>query len=157
MKTIIVTGSVGTGKTTVAKAVAEHFDYEYIDVTKLIKENALSDGYDKEKECEIVDENKLSNFLVKLIDNSNAKGLVIDSHMSHYLPKEKVNLCIVTKCDLKILRKRLADRVYNEDKIKDNLESEIFNVCFEEAKEKGHKIILIETSHGISKDLFDLL
>lgn len=157
MKVFIVSGAVGTGKTTVAKAMSKYFNYKYIDVSKLIKTNNLSDGYDKEKECEIVDELKLSNFLVKLIDSFDGVGLVIDSHMSQYLPYEKVDLCVITKCELKVLRDRLNERGYSESKIKDNLEAEIFNICFEEAKEQGHKILLIDTSHGISKDIFAMI
>ena len=41
MKTIIVTGSVGTGKTTLAKKLAKKLNYIYIDVSKLIKENNI--------------------------------------------------------------------------------------------------------------------
>jgi len=157
MKVFIVSGAVGTGKTTVAKAMSKYFNYKYVDVSKSIKENNLSEGYDHEKDCDIVDEFKLSNFLIKLIDSFEGDGLVIDSHMSHFISKEKVDLCIIAKCELKVLRKRLEERGYSENKIKDNLEAEIFNVCFEEAKEQGHKILLIETSHGTNKDIFAMI
>ena len=44
-----------------------------------------------------------------------------------------------------------------EKKIKDNLEAEIFNVCFEEAKEKGHKILIDDTTKGITKGVLSLI
>ena len=64
---------------------------------------------------------------------------------------------IITKCNINILKNRLKKRKYNEKKIKDNLEAEIFNVCFEEAKEKGHKILIVDTSKGITKDVLSLI
>ena len=69
--------------------------------------------------------------------------------MSHYLPKRVVDLCIVTKCDIKVLNKRLKKRRYSKAKIKDNLEAEIFDVCLLEAKKKKHNVLVIDTSKGL--------
>jgi len=148
MKTIIITGSVGTGKTTLAKKLSKKLNYKYIDVSKLIKENNLSSGYDKKRKCEIIDTKKLNKFLVNLIKKSK-KRLIIDSHLSHYLPKKYVNLCIVTKADLKELSKRLKKRKYSKNKIKENIECEIFDICLNEAKEL-HKVIVINTTKPIN-------
>ena len=64
MKIICVSGSVGSGKTTLSKKLSKALGFSYIDVTKLIKENKLSSGYDKENQCEIVDVKKLNKFLI---------------------------------------------------------------------------------------------
>ncbi len=146
MSVIIVTGSVGSGKTTISQKLAKKLNYTYIDVNKLIKENKLSSGYDKERKCKIIDIKKLNNVLINTIKNS--KNLVIDSHLSHYLPKKYVDLCIVTKCDLKILEKRLKKRKYNKDKIRENLDCEIFDIILNEATEK-HRLLVINTTKGI--------
>ena len=74
------------------------------------------------------------------------KTLVIDSHMSHFLPKDYVELCVVTKCDLKTLKIRLEARGYSEAKVKENMDAEIFDVCRVEAEEMGHNVITITTS-----------
>lgn len=144
MKAIIVSGSVASGKTTFSKKLAKKNNYEYIDVSSLIKKNRLFDGYDKKRKCYIIDTNKLNRFLTKLIQNSK-KTLVIDSHLSHYLPEKYVKLCYITKCDLKKLKKRLEKRKYSKNKIKENLDAEIFDICLEEAKKAGHKIRIIKT------------
>ena len=156
MKTIIVTGSVGSGKTTFAKKLSDYLEFKYVDVNEVIKLNNLGEGYDKQKECLIVDSVKLGKVLDGLIDKNNS-GLVIDSHMSHYVNPKNVDLCVVTKCDLKVLKKRLESRGYSKQKIKDNIEAEIFNTCFVEAKEKGHKILIVDTSHGINENMFNLI
>lgn len=141
MKAIVVSGTPGTGKTTVAKALAKKKNYEYLDVNRLIKEKKLYDSYDRKRKCNVVDVKKLNKSLIKLIKQSKKK-LVIDSHLSHHLPKKYVELCIITKCNLKKLKKRLEKRGYSKSKVRENLDSEIFDVCLNEAKEMGHKIII---------------
>jgi len=149
MKVIIITGSVGTGKTTLAKKLAKNLNYRYIDVNKLIEKEEISSGYDRKRRCKIIDIRRLNNLLINLINNSK-KNLIIDSHLSHYLPKKYVDLCVVTKCDLKVLEKRLRKRGYTKDKIRENLDCEIFDICLNEAKELRHRVIVIDTTKGIN-------
>lgn len=143
-KIIIVTGSVATGKTSIAKKLSKKHKAKYIDVNKLIKDNKLYDSYDKKRKCYVVDIKKLNKFLINLIKKSK-ESLIIDSHLSHYLPKKYVDLCVVVKCPLKKLRKRLEKRKYSKAKIKENMEVEIFDICLNEAKENRHKIKIINT------------
>ncbi|MBT6995681.1 AAA family ATPase [Candidatus Woesearchaeota archaeon] len=155
MKTIVVSGSVGSGKTILSKKLSKALNYEYVDVSKLIKKNKLSSGYDKENECEIIDVKKLNKFLISLIGKKN---LIIDSHLSHYLPKKYVDLCIVTTCDINILKDRLKKRKYNAKKIRDNVEAEIFDTIVIEAKEKKHHLFVLSTTHGYKiKDIVNFI
>ncbi|MBU2561032.1 MAG: AAA family ATPase [Nanoarchaeota archaeon] len=147
-KAIIVTGTPGTGKTTVAKALAKKLGYSYIDANKVVSQNKLSEGYDRKRKCKVVDIKKLNRFLGNIIKNSKTE-VVIDSHLSHYLPSELVKVCVVTKCDLKRLSMILKKRGYPEHKIKENLECEIFDVCLNEAREAGHNILVVETDKKV--------
>ena len=147
METIIVTGTPCTGKTTLAKEIAKRFKFKYVDANKIVKDNDLSDGYDKERDCEIVDVKNLNKVLKAIIKEEYK--VVIDSHLSHELPNDLVDLCIVTKCNLKELEKRLKERDYSKEKIRENLDSEIFDICFVEAKENNHEILIIETDMEI--------
>src|SRR3989338_2311031 len=116
MKAVIITGTPGTGKTTLAKKLAKKLNYPYIDVNKIVKENKLDREYDKKRKCYAVDIKKLNQSLIKLINNykknKKIKGIIIDSHLSHYLPKKYIGLCIVTRCELKELQKRLKKKKY---------------------------------------------
>ncbi len=147
MKVIAVTGTPGTGKTTIAKRMAKEKGCKYLDVTKLVKENKIYDSYDRKKKAYDVDVKKLNKFLIKMILAEKAektKCLVIDSHLSHYLPARYVDLCIVAKTDLKKLKKRLEKRGYSAAKVRENMDAEIFDVCLNEAKEEGHRIKIIK-------------
>ena len=145
MKAIIITGTPGTGKSKLAAALSKITGARHIRVGQLIKKEHLSEGYDPAKKCQVVDEKKLAAWLAKLIDSSERK-LIIDSHLAHYIDRKHVELCIVTRCSLKELAKRLAKRGYGKQKIKDNLEAEIFQVCLDEAREKGHKLMILDTT-----------
>jgi adenylate kinase len=141
---IAVSGSVGTGKTTLAKKLAKQLNHDYVDVTAMIMDSKLPEGYDKKRQCYIIDTKKLNSALLLLIQKN--KNLVIDSHLSHYLPAKYVDRCIITKCELKKLSQRLKKRGYPKAKIKDNLEAEIFDVCYEEAKALGHNVSVVDTA-----------
>ena len=147
MKTICVTGSVASGKTTIAKELSKKLKYKYIDVSELIKENKLQGKYIKKLDTHEVDAEKLNKFLERLIKESK-ENLIIDSHLSHYLDTKYIDLCIVCKCEIKDLKKRLEAREYSKDKIRENLDAEIFDVCLVEALENKHKIIVVNTSEN---------
>ncbi|MEK6947133.1 MAG: AAA family ATPase [Nanoarchaeota archaeon] len=163
MKTLLVTGTPGTGKTTLSKLLAKKLNFYYLDVNKIISKYKLSEGYDRKRKTKIIDVNKLNKKLINEIkiikelnkNNRNKKsdkitGIIIDSHLSHYLPRRYADFCIVTKCDIRELNKRLKKKKFHESKIKENLEAEIFDVCFNEAKERKHKIIAIGTTKGFN-------
>jgi adenylate kinase len=167
MRIIVVTGSVGSGKTTVAKAISKKLGYWYVDANSLV-DDRLRERYDKKRECYVVDVKKLNKSLIELIKQRKrqhqnspsckaANGVIIDSHLSHYLPKKYVDVCIVTRCDLKILEKRLKKRGYSNNKIRENLDCEIFDICLNEAEEMGHMLLVIDTTKGIKRSLSRIL
>ncbi|MBU0536259.1 MAG: AAA family ATPase [Nanoarchaeota archaeon] len=144
---VIVTGTPGTGKTTLAKKLARKHKYEYIDVNEVVRKNKLSEGYDRKRKTKIVDEKRLAKVLENVIKQARKekRRLIIDSHMSHYISPNLVDLCIVTRCSLKKLASRLKKKGYHKAKIDENMECEIMDIILEEAKHAGHKIKVVET------------
>ncbi len=144
MACIIVTGTPGTGKTTIAKEIARKLKFKYIDANDIIKKEKLREKYDKERDTYIVNERKLAKALVEIAKKE--KNVIIDSHMSHFMPKKYVGLCIVTKCKIPELKKRMRKRGYNELKTKENIDAELFDICLNEAYEFGHDLLVIDTT-----------
>src|SRR3989338_2235864 len=154
MKTVIVTGNPATGKTTLSKKLAKKLDFYYLDVNESIKKHKLSEGYDKKRKTKIVDVDKLNKFLINTIKEIKSRkkynGTIIDSHISHYLPRKYADLCIVTKCGIKELNKRLKNKKFHKSKIQENLQAEIFDICYNEAVGRKHNIIAVDTTKGFN-------
>lgn len=144
-KIIVVTGTPGVGKTTLAKALVRNLGYERVDLHAVYGQ--ISEGYDRGKKCYVINYTKLVALVKKRLHETKAKGLVVDSHVTHFLPAKMVDLCVVLCCsDLKLLRQRLQRRKYTMRKIQENLEAEIMQVCLNEARERGHNIIVFDTA-----------
>ena len=148
MKVIAVTGTPGTGKTKLAKKIAKEKGYIYIDVKRLIRKFKLHEKFDKKRKSWIVNVNKLNEVLLDIIGiarDEGQKGVVLDSHLAHYLPHRYVDLCIVARTNPKKLYSRLKNRKYSKLKINENVEAEIMQIILEEARAKNHKIKVVYT------------
>jgi adenylate kinase len=152
---ITITGTPGTGKTTIAKKLCEKFNFVYIDVNSIIDEFNLKDSFDKKKDCYVVDIKKLEESVFFIIKKStktykkeeNYKIFVIDSHMSHFFENKKIDLCVVCLCNLKELKTRLEKRKYSKKKIEENLTAEIFETCLIEAQENRQNILKLKSKN----------
>ncbi|MCB9362495.1 adenylate kinase family protein [Candidatus Woesearchaeota archaeon] len=144
MYVICVTGTPGAGKTTLAKKLAKQFSFTHIDLTELIKRERLHDGYDKTAKCYDVDTARLGRFIKQHLTflAKSASGVILDGHLSHYLSPKSVDLCIVVKASLPSIRSRLKKRGYADSKIQDNLFCEAVDLCYAEALESGHAVLL---------------
>lgn len=61
-------------------------------------------------------------------------GIILDYHSSGFFPKRWFDLVFILKCEeTQILYDRLFSRGYNEKKLRDNIECEIFGISTEEA------------------------
>lgn len=154
---IAITGTPGTGKTSIAKKLAEEMEYHIIDVNQFIKQHLqLIIERDHARETNIIDEDHLVELLQKHLVEEHIEDVIIDSHLSHYLPHSLVDICIVLSCDLRILKERLRNRGYNQLKIQENLEAEAFDTILEEAEDEGHTIIHLHTEkHLNSKKIIE--
>ena len=148
-KLIAVSGTPGVGKSTLAKYLAKKLKFFRLDLHHYYKE--ISKGYDLKKHCYDVNLQKFKKIVLNLKKEQN---IILDSHISHLLPKKEVDLCIIITCsNLKKLEKRLKKRGYSKQKIRENLDAEIFQVCLMEAKERKQKMIVIDSSSKYNKDM----
>ncbi len=143
---ICVAGTPGCGKTILAKRLARQKKLLYVPLNDILKKENIYEHYDRKIHSYVVNEKKVEKILVSLITAARKlhQGLVIDSHFSHEVPRKYVDLCLVVKCDLKKLKRRLEKRGYSQRKIRENLDAEILDICLMEAKERGHKIKIVQ-------------
>ncbi|RLE38572.1 kinase [Candidatus Woesearchaeota archaeon] len=146
---VAITGTPCTGKSTLARELSLLLHAKHIDVTKFIKKSRLHEGYDSAKKAYIVDPKALNRALSGYIESQKRGIFIVDSHLSHYLSSKKVSLCIVTTCHLKILYKRLKKRGYSLPKIQENMDSEVMQVCLNEAKELGHNVLVTDLTKNV--------
>jgi len=131
---LVITGSPGVGKHTVAKMVAKELGQKLIDINKIaIKNNAIimkdSMGY-------VVDLKKLS-FLLR---RSITKNCLVVGHLAPYvLKKSDASLVIVLRRSPYELKKVYKKRGYLKQKVIDNISSEIIGVCLYDAIKKFGK------------------
>jgi adenylate kinase len=146
MKALIITGTPGTGKTFLANQLAKKLKHPCIHLNELIKNNkALHQGKDPDGTI-VVNEARLLRVLKQLLAHLKVPP-IIEGHLAHILPKQMVICCIVTTCDLKILKARLQSRHYNQQKMRQNLDAEILQTCLIEAKQRNHRIIVLDTTN----------
>lgn len=110
---LLITGVPGSGKTIISKKLAELLNLAYINVGEFAKDNF---DFPTEEDEIIIDEKKVEKRL-KELDN-----IVIDSHIPF-----KADKAVILRCNPSILLERLRERRYPEEKIKDNLLSEILD------------------------------
>ena len=147
---IAITGSPGVGKSTLAKFLTKRLGFDRLDLHHYYKQ--ISTGYNHSKQSYDIDYKKFEKLVREKVKQSK-KGLIVDSHISHLLPKKLVDLCIVLTCsDLKRLESRLKQRNYSKKKIRENLDAELFQVCLMEAKEKGHRVLVYDVNKGVNQD-----
>lgn len=132
---IVVSGSVGTGKTCISKQVARRLGYKHIEVGKVVTENkkALSIGADKDRKTIVADISKTKKFLKKR--GFLGGGNVLEGHYAHFLSEKRPDFLFVLRCDPKVLDRRLEKRGYSEKKRAENILAEILDVCFLESEE----------------------
>ena len=125
---ICITGTPGTGKTEIASALSKSLEWKLIDLNKLAKQKDLYSGFDKKRNCKIVDIRKINKEIKDLKGN-----IILESHYSHKIDCDKV---ILLTASPKILIKRLEKRKWKKEKIQENLDAEIMEVIKSEVYEK---------------------
>ena len=138
MVIVAITGTPGTGKDTISGIVAKRLGWNLVDLNKLAKQKGLIKGFDKKRNCEIVDISGLKKEIKKIRGNA-----IIQSHYSHELNSD---LVIVLRTEPKELKKRLEKRGWLKEKIEENLEAEIMEVCNSEALQKTKDVFEVSTS-----------
>lgn len=137
MKVLALTGTPGTGKTTITEELAK-FGWEVIELKALIEENDLGGEYDLERDTRAVDVEALSTVVVSRLEAIAGDMVVIEGHLAHELGLAP--WILVLRCHPEVLARRLKERDYAMAKVRENCEAEALDVVLVEALEatKNH-------------------
>ncbi|CAH1797791.1 unnamed protein product [Owenia fusiformis] len=149
---ILLTGTPGTGKTTLGQELAERTGLSYINVGDLAKEKNLYEGYDEEYNCNILDEDQVVDELEDHMENG---GRIIDYHGCEFFPERWFDIVFVLRTDNTLLYTRLQERGYSGKKLEDNVQCEIFQTILEEAKDSYKPDIVHELQSNTPEEMED--
>jgi len=147
MKRVIISGTPGTGKTSVSKLIIQKLRARMISLNELAISNKLTINYDRKRETSVIDAEKVIEQVKKLIDlytKENVEFLIIESHFSDIIPNNLIDYAIVLRCHPDELIRRLEKRNYRKEKIFENVQAEILGNCMNYLIEKNLKRDIIE-------------
>lgn len=128
-----MTGTPGTGKTTVSRLLAKTVHAKYVNPKTLFSRKGIDYTYDASRKTRIVSIRKLRNSLSSLARRTD-RGLVIDSHIAFGMTSlPRLERVIVLRCNPAALEQRLKRKHYSKRKISENLLAEILDICLWDA------------------------
>ena len=151
-----LTGTPGTGKTSVSKILEKRRGWKVVYLNDLIKEEHLYSEVDEERDSVIADmeliRERLSGILeeekgqhaekAKVNGEEKENITIIESHLAHYI----TDIVIVLRAYPPELKKRLEKRGYSEEKINENAEAESIDLILAEAFEWCKKVFEVNTT-----------
>jgi adenylate kinase len=156
---IIVTGTPGTGKTTLARTLAKAIGAHYLNLTEFVSKNKLYSGTDPQRETKIIDMARTWARLKEKLEKMQGLA-VIDTHVpDRIVPLEMVKRVFVLRSDPRILEHRLKAKKWRANKIRENVLAEIVDSCLNSAVEHygRRRVIQFDTSHMNTQDCIALM
>jgi adenylate kinase len=133
-RVILITGTPCTGKTTLAKQLANRLDALYINLTNYAKTNRLTLGEDKQRNTTIIDETKMRKALEATINQTEKTTIIVDGHYAAaVVPSSLATHVFVLRRNPKELKDFMQKCNFPEPKLYENISAEILDVCLVEA------------------------
>ncbi|MCC4767094.1 AAA family ATPase [Methanosarcina sp. DH1] len=137
-----LTGTPGTGKTSVSKFIEQKRHWKVIHLNEMIKEEHLYTEIDEERDAVIADMELVRQRLKEMINGRENELIILESHLAHYI----ADIVIVLRLYPAELKLRLEERGYSEEKIRENIEAEALDVILVEAFEWCKNVFEINTT-----------
>ncbi len=151
MKVIVITGTPGSGKTTIANKVAKRVNGSIvIHANEMIKSRRLFSSYAKDGAM-VANMRKLKADIQKEINGSGKGIVIVEGHLLCDIPIKNA-VAVVIRQHLAVLEKRLKARKYDSKKIKENIVSEALDYCGISAESNyDHVIEIMDDRTAVSK------
>lgn len=154
VRRILISGTPGTGKSTLCAALARHFEAAKVfSVSDAVKaDRALQDSYDDKMEAFVMRESSVRR-AVRAQLNATDQIVLVECHSPGIFRRRMFDMVVVLTADTAPLFDRLTERGYAAEKREENITAEIMQVCLEEAVDVfGHKRVLALPSNT-AKDI----
>uniref|UniRef100_A0A224XM33 Putative nucleotide kinase/nuclear protein involved oxidative stress response n=1 Tax=Panstrongylus lignarius TaxID=156445 RepID=A0A224XM33_9HEMI len=148
---ILLTGTTCTGKSTLAKELAQCTEMEWIDINSLALQENLFKTVDNKVQSSIIDDHKVIKFLRPKI---KLGGNIIECQSSNLFARHNWFCAVfVPRTDLSILYDRLEHKGHAGSSMKNNIESELFEVLLVEAYKSFRPKIIYEIYNNTEEDI----
>lgn len=130
---LIITGTPGVGKSSVSELLAPRIDARSISLGALVAKEELHVEVDRKRGTLVADMKRLRERVEEMIANS-VGDIVVEGHYAvDVVRPEDVHLVFVLRRDPQELERVLRERLYGEEKVRENLAAEILDVCLYDA------------------------
>ncbi len=151
MKAVALTGTPGTGKSTISRVLKER-GHSVVEVMELVRRTGTSYTYSARDRCHVVDTDELTERSAALWRAGGDGVTIVEGHLAHYA---SCDMAIVLRCSPSELSARLVKRGWKKAKIQDNVRSEVLDVILIEAMERIKCIHEMDTSIMTPADAAD--
>ncbi|MFA5331291.1 MAG: adenylate kinase family protein [Methanoregula sp.] len=141
-----ITGTPGTGKSTVARELAQR-GHRVVHISDIVQ--PYETGRDPDRDTQLVDTDRMA-------DELEPFDGFIEGHFAHLMPCDKIVVLRLRPDELSV---RLTSRGYAKEKIRENREAEALDVCLVETVEQfdPDQILEIDTTGMSVKDCADTI
>lgn len=148
---ILITGTPGTGKSTIAYLLSSRLGYERLNVSSFLIQNHVFSEYDELRNSYVIDEDRA----IELLSSTIKDNIVIETIYPSLI--NRADKVIVLRRDPRILYRELSDRGWNELKVAENVMAEILGIISSEAKESFEKVCEVDTSNRSPNEVVELI
>ncbi len=138
---ILVTGTPGVGKTTVAKQLAKKYNLAYFSVSQFIIQNKLYVSYDELRQTYNIDDSVIEEVNREV---ERLHDVVVETIYPSLL--DRADKVIVLRKNPTKLYEELMERGWSELKVAENVEAEVLGVVSQEAKDWFQEACEIDVS-----------
>ena len=132
-RVILISGTPGVGKSSVARLLARQLTAIHVDISKLAEREQLIHGKDHGRGTLIADTDELSKRIQSILRSSESDVLVDGHYAVDVVQPNDVHVVFVLRRDPAELKSILEERGFAGSKLWENLSAEILDVCLWDA------------------------
>ncbi len=150
---ILVLGTPGVGKTTLAKQLSNELQVMHVELTDLVENTGYFIGYDVFRDAMIIEEDEIMHYLESLAKSGRS---FCYSGVELFLDPTCVNFIFILHCNGQELRKRLRSRGYDPQKIEENVQAENLGIVEGWIRDyyPSNKIFSVDTTFKTPRETF---